>query len=64
MNNLNKNLKPLEQKEEKDKKALRLEIIISSLCALPLLIAITVVPLIPIKESTASNIVGICVLPI
>lgn len=69
MENRNKKLEnnatdTINQKEEKDKKLLRLEIIISLLCVLPLLIAVVLVSLIPMEELLDNIIVGISVLPI
>ena len=69
MNNYNENLEKnlldmVKQKEDADKKLLRIEILMGILCILPLLSSILIVELVPMEEWIASVIVGTSIIPL
>lgn len=69
MENYNKELENnllemVRQKEEADKRLLRLEILVGILCLLPLIAAVIIATVVPMAEWLASVIVGACILPL
>ena len=54
----------VKQKEESDRRLLRMEILTGVLCLIPLIGAIVVVNVVSMEEWLASLIVGLCVLPL
>jgi len=63
--NVEKNLlEMVKQKEENDKRLLRMEILMSILSVLPLLISTVIVLLVPLEEWLGSIIVGTSVIPL
>ena len=69
MENYNKELENnllemVRQKEEADKRLLRLEILVGILCLLPLIAAVIIATVVPMAEWLASVIVGACLLPL
>ncbi len=69
MDNYNKEmeknlLEMVKQKEESDKRLLRLEILTGVLCVIPLIAAIVIVNIVPMEEWLGSLIVGLTLIPL
>ena len=69
MDNYNKELENnllemVRQKQESDKRLLRMEIVTGVICVMPLIAAIVIANVVPMKEWLASLMVGVCVVPL
>ena len=69
MENYNKELEKqllemIQQKQESDKRLLKLEIILGIIAVLPLIAAIVVVNIVPMEEWKGGLLVGLCLLPL
>ena len=69
MDNYNKELENnllemVKQKQESDKRLLRMEIVTGVICVMPLIAAIVIANVVPMKEWLASLMVGACVIPL
>jgi len=69
MDNYNKELENnllemLRQKEEADKRLLKLEIVMGIIAVLPLIAAIVIVNIVPMEEWKGGLLVGLCLLPL
>ena len=69
MDNYNKELENnllemVKQKQESDKRLLRMEIVTGVICVMPLIAAIVIANVVPMKEWIASLMVGACVIPL
>ena len=69
MDNYNKELENnllemVKQKQESDKRLLRMEIVTGVICVMPLIAAIVIANVVPMKEWLAGLIVGVCVIPL
>lgn len=69
MDNYNKELENnlleiVKQKEEADKRLLKLEIVLGIVAILPLIAAIVIANIVPMEEWKAGLLVGLCLLPL
>ena len=69
MDNYNKELENnllemVKQKQESDKRLLKMEIVTGVICVMPLIAAIVIANVIPMKEWLAGLLVGVCVIPL
>ena len=60
----NKLIEIVKQKEEADKRLLKLEIVMGILAVLPLVAAIVIVNIVPMQEWKGGLLVGLCLLPL